>query len=90
MQVLEAEVGGFDVTFGAAAIETSALEFVSQDAAVLGLFHQRIGDLDFTALARFSVSNQVEDIGGQNVSTDDGQVGQGVFGRGFSTMLLTR
>jgi len=63
MQVLETEVGGFDVTFSAAAIEALALELVSQHAAILGLLHQGVGDLDFTALARLGVSDQIEDIG---------------------------
>ncbi len=79
MQVLETEVGGFDVTFGTAAIEAPSLELIGQHAAVLGLLHQCVGDLDFTALARLGISDQVEDIGGQNVPTDNGQVGRGVF-----------
>ncbi len=62
VQVLEAEVGGFDEAFRAAAVETLTLEFVGQYATVLGLLHQGVGDLDLATLARLGLLDQVEDV----------------------------
>lgn len=81
--VLEAEIGGLHITFGRAAIEALALEFVSQHTALLGLFHQGIGDLDLAALAWLGLLDQGEDVGREDVATDDRQVGRRIFWVGF-------
>src|SRR5690554_478992 len=80
IEIVVAKTGGLHKAFTTAAVVTGALELVGQYAATLGLFHQRIGNLDFTAFAGFGFFNQLEDVGGQDVAADDCQAGRGVFG----------
>lgn len=68
-------VGGFNETFNTAAVKPSALEFICQNTSPLRLGHQGIGDLDLAAFAGLSVADQVEDIRGENIAADNGQVG---------------
>src|SRR3990167_2434692 len=83
VEVFEAEVGGVDIALCAATVEALALELVGEYAAVLGLFHQRIGDLDFATLARRGIFDDVENIRGEDVTTDDRQVGRRIFRLGL-------
>src|SRR3990167_313213 len=79
VEVLEAEVGGLDIAFSTAAIEALALELIGHHAAVLRLLHQCVGDLDFSAFARLGLLDQLEDIRGENIATDDRQVRRRIF-----------
>src|SRR5690606_39187692 len=72
-----------DVTLGATAIEPLSLELVRQHATVLGLAHQCVGDLDFTALAGLGLLDQLEDVRRQDVAADDGEIGRRIFRLGL-------
>src|SRR3546814_539101 len=76
VEVLVAEVGRRDVALGATAVEALALELVRQHATILSLAHQRVGDLNLTALARLGLLDQIEDVRSQDVATDDRHVGR--------------
>src|SRR5690606_11591795 len=79
VDMLVAEVGSFDITLSPTAVETPALEFVGDYATILGLLHQRVGDLDLATLAWFGLLDQLEDVRSQNIAADDRKVGRSLF-----------
>src|SRR5471030_2086879 len=79
VEVLVAEVGRLDVAFSATAVKTLTFELVGNHAAVFGLLQQGVGNLNLATLARLGFFDQLEDVRGQDVTTDDRQVRRGIF-----------
>ena len=73
----------FDESVDVAAVKAASLEAVGEHFALTGELHQSVGDLDFTPFARWGVFEDIEDIGGEDIATDDGEVAGGFGGVGF-------
>ena len=67
-------IGGINKSIDRAAIEPASLKPVRQDATLLGLSLERVGDLDLAVLPRGGVSQHVENIRRQDIAADDAQV----------------
>src|SRR5690554_5646268 len=71
VKLLEAIIRRLDISFRTAAIEALALELVGQHATTLSLLKEGIGNLDFAALARLSLGDQLKNIRCQNIPAND-------------------
>ena len=63
-------------------------ELVAVERARLGEPAQAVGQLDLAALAALGALDLVEDVGRQQVTTDDREVARGILR--LSTMFFTR
>ena len=61
--------------FNTPAIESPALKAIGQHASFLGLDVEGVCDLHLAITPRGQIAQDIEDIGGQNIPTDHGQVG---------------
>src|SRR5690606_41449707 len=69
-------IGRFHEAFDAAAVESTSLELVREYLAGMSLGHQCVGDLDFPTATGGRVPQDIENVRGQDVATDDGKVAE--------------
>ena len=73
----------FDKSIDVAAVKAASSEAVGEYFVLAGELHQGVGDLDFAPFAWRGVFENVENVGGEDVATDDGEVAGGFGGVGF-------
>ena len=64
----------FNKAFDATTVKAPAFEFISQHPSLLRLFGQRIGDLNLAAAPSLRGAQDIEDVRGQDIATNDRQV----------------
>ena len=83
-------LGGLDKPGHTAAIEAKPLKLISKHPAFAGLHLQRVGELHLAIRPGRRTADDVENIGGQDVTTNDCQIEGASSLAGFSTISVTR